>query len=133
MILYCTSLPIFLYHLTVHKLTVDKEKDVVLMVDEKMFKTRNLAGVLDRLKDQGIFHDVILSDLYMNRKLSSDNALEQEAISHFDELFENCRYPIASFDEIYVMNDTHDGEINLYFNFKRCVAAKTVCVGDGEA
>ncbi len=119
MILYCTSLPIFLYHLTVHKLTVDKEKDVVLMVDEKMFKTRNLAGVLDRLKDQGIFHDVILSDLYMNRKLSSDNALEQEAISHFDELFENCRYPIASFDEIYVMNDTHDGEINLYFNLKQ--------------
>ena len=117
-VLYCAAIQSVMYPLLMHKIGINFNKDAVLLIDKNEFGRK--VGDLDsihRFKEQGIFSDVIDYDIFSVRKEAEENP-KNHYIEYFDRMFHQCGYQIEKFDEIYVLNDSWDNDINLYFNFK---------------
>lgn len=119
MIAYFAAIPAVLYPVICHKMGINNEKKAVLFIDENTYNTRNLFFLTKSLKDYNIFYDVIACKMRLNfpSNMSMDVA-EKQVIENYDNIFDNCKYDILSFEEIFMMNDSWDGEQGVYFNYK---------------
>lgn len=118
MVLYCAAIQSVTYPLIMHRVGVNSEREAVLLIDKNEFGRK--AGDLEaihRFKEQRIFSNVIDCDIFSVRKGAETNPKERY-VEYFDQIFRQCGYPLERFSEIYVLNDSWDGDINLYFHFK---------------
>lgn len=98
-----------------HRIGVTRNKKAALAIDLSVFKRKNLLDVIKGLKKEGFFDELIDIKLMHFHSLNKDFS-EQEVIDYYNAAFYDCGYPLNKFNEIYVTNDSWDGEINLYFN-----------------
>ena len=119
MIAYFAAIPVLLYPTLCHKMVISRGKDAVLFIHEKALKNKELLYVLEELKEKEIFKDVVACNMIIVS--SGDVSMEEgerKIVDSFDKIFEESRYDILSFEKIYSMNDSWDGEQNVYFNVR---------------
>lgn len=117
-VLYCAAIPVLIYPLLMHKLGMNPDKNAVLFIDRNEYAKRTDIEAIHRFKAQGIFADVVDCNIFgVVRGLGISP--KDTYIEYFDNIFLRAGYQLTDFDEIYVLNDSWDGDINLYFNFKR--------------
>ncbi len=117
MVLYCVDAPVFIGYALLHRYAYQPEQKAVLIADKNMYETRGLLGVLKNFKDNQIFDDVIICNLFLDTHLNCDEkTYTKYCIDFFNEAFTSNGYRPEQFDTIYSINDDWDGMINLYFN-----------------
>lgn len=115
MVLYCLDTPTFQYDFIAHKKLFYNHEEVVVLIDQNMFKSRGLLSTFFELKEKGIFQDLILGDLFCKCNLDySEKEYEDYVKAYYDKFFIN--YKLDDFDSIITFTDNWDGRINLYFN-----------------
>ena len=72
MVLYCVDAPVFIGYALLHRYAYHPEKKAVLIADKNMYESRGLLGVLKNFKDNQIFDDVIICNLFLDTHLNCD-------------------------------------------------------------
>lgn len=121
MVLFCADIPVFNFQVILYTLTELKDENVILCVDKNAYEKRNAICYLENLKEQKIFKDIIYMDMIGKNhflQCKSQEELKKTVLNFYDSQFRNLKYNILDFDKIFVVNDSWDGDMNLYLNYK---------------
>lgn len=117
MVLYCIDNPVFLECAYIHRMGYNSKKKAILIIDYNMFLERNLIKTVYKMKENKIFDDVLITNMFCENCLNLDERLyEDYIIKFYEKMFKEVNCCINEFDKIYVCNDLWDGNINIYFN-----------------
>lgn len=118
--LYCIDVPVLMSLALTHRFCEGDTSKVVAIIDKPIYERRNMLGVVEKMKQSDIFHDVIEDNLFFD--ISFQGAMEeyeQYILEYYDKIFARWGYSIENFENIVCLNDDWDGRINLYFNLKK--------------
>lgn len=117
-VLYSMHGPCMIYYALIYHYLYNSDKRCVILIDNYA-RTCNHENILNNLVDNEIIDDYIITRLYINiNELTSKQQAINTIISFYDDLFHKNGHDIHEFDEVITINDTHDSEINLYYNLK---------------
>jgi hypothetical protein len=116
LVLYHSTIPVYLGMLLLHRLTINEKNSAVLIVDKKQFLKRNID--IEALSKRGIFDRVIFCDAYAGHQKKNGSVMDIEAaiVSQYDSVLLKYGFTIKDFDKIYTTNDWFEGEFNVYLS-----------------
>lgn len=118
--LYCVDIPVLMSSALTFRFCESKSSKIVAIIDKNIYERRNMLGVVEKMKQSGIFYDVIEDGLFFATSYQGTiKEYEQYILEYYDRIFEKWGYCIDKFDDIVCFNDCWDGRINLYFNLKK--------------
>lgn len=118
MIMYFAYHPSLIPSIILHKQAYYCDSKAVIMIDEKHYKHCNMYEAMYRLKENGIFKEIIPCSLQCNKTLEyCQDDYEQYIINYYNDIFKKIEYTINDFKEIYGAHDGWDGAgFLLYLN-----------------
>lgn len=111
--LYFIDGPSMLANTIIHRMAYNRDKDATLMLSDSEFKKFGLYEAIIKLRENGIFQDVI----WGNTLVTTDD--ENDVCAHFDNMLEANKKTLDDFQNIYCMNDDWGGHFSLYLIIKK--------------
>ncbi len=122
MIAYFAPLTTAFMQAVAHKLMYHHDDHCVLFIHGPVYKSKNLFFLKDKLKENGIFDDVIAESLICDRSIPEglpNDTVEKKIVDHFDAIFDRIDYSVDDFSEIFALNDNHDADFAVYLNINK--------------
>lgn len=118
--LYCIDIPVLMSLALTYRYSTNCLDKIVVIIDEPVYKKRNMLSVIEKMKEVGIFFDVVKDNLFFDNSCNiSCEEYEEYVLNFYDHILEKAGYSIDDFQNIVCFNDGWDGRINLYFNLKK--------------
>jgi hypothetical protein len=120
--LYCIDIPVLMSLALAYRYCKSSNSRIVALVDKMTYENRNMLDVLENMKKEGIFYDVIEDNVFFDcYRETTISEYEQYVSDYYDLILKNAGYILDDFEKIVCFNDWWDGRINLYFNIKKKV------------